>query len=72
YVAERIGWGHSSYEYAIAAAQKTGVKKLVLFHHDPHRTDQQLAAFETEFREMSTAKTGMEIIMAREGLTLEA
>jgi ribonuclease BN (tRNA processing enzyme) len=72
YVAERIGWGHSSYEYAIAAAQKTGVKKLVLFHHDPHRTDRQLAAFETEFREMATAKTGMEIIMAREGLVIEA
>jgi ribonuclease BN (tRNA processing enzyme) len=71
-MAERIGWGHSSYEYAIAAAQKTGVKKLVLFHHDPHRTDQQLAAFETEFREMATVKTGMEIIMAREGLTIEA
>jgi ribonuclease BN (tRNA processing enzyme) len=70
YGADRVGWGHSSYEYAIAAAQKTGVRKLVLFHHDPHRTDSQLAAFETEFREM--VKTGPEIIMAREGLTIEA
>jgi ribonuclease BN (tRNA processing enzyme) len=70
YGADKVGWGHSSYEYAIAAAQKTGVRKLVLFHHDPHRTDRQLAAFETEFREM--VKTGPEIIMAREGLTIEA
>jgi phosphoribosyl 1,2-cyclic phosphodiesterase len=70
YGADRIGWGHSSYEYAIAAAQKTEVKTLVLFHHDPHRTDRQLAAFETEFREM--VKTGPDIIMAREGLTIEA
>jgi phosphoribosyl 1,2-cyclic phosphodiesterase len=72
YEADKIGWGHSTYEYAIAAAQKAGVKKLVLFHHDPHRTDKQLAAFETEFREMVTGKTGMEILMAREGLTVEA
>jgi ribonuclease BN (tRNA processing enzyme) len=70
YAAERVGWGHSSYEHAIATAQKTGVKKLVLFHHDPHRTDAQLAALETGFRE--TVKTGPEIIMAREGLTIEA
>jgi ribonuclease BN (tRNA processing enzyme) len=70
YGTDKVGWGHSSYEYAIAAAQKTGVRKLVLFHHDPHRTDRQLAAFETEFREM--VKTGPDIIMAREGLTVEA
>ncbi|WP_010263736.1 MBL fold metallo-hydrolase [Treponema primitia] len=72
YEADKIGWGHSTYEYAIAAAQKAGVKKLVLFHHDPHRTDTQLAAFETEFRGMVTKKTGMEILMAREGLIVEA
>jgi phosphoribosyl 1,2-cyclic phosphodiesterase len=72
YGAERVGWGHSSYEYAIAAAQKTGVKKLVLFHHDPHRTDRQLAAFEAEFREMAASRTGLEIVMAREGLAIEA
>jgi phosphoribosyl 1,2-cyclic phosphodiesterase len=72
YGVDKIGWGHSTYEYAIAAAQKAGVKKLILFHHDPHRTDKQLGAFEAEFQEMVTAKTGMEIIMAREGLTIEA
>jgi phosphoribosyl 1,2-cyclic phosphodiesterase len=72
YEANRIGWGHSTYEYAIAAAQKAGVKKLILFHHDPQRTDKELAAFEAKFRETVTAKTGMEILMAREGLTVEA
>ncbi|MDR1248603.1 MAG: MBL fold metallo-hydrolase [Treponema sp.] len=72
YEAERIGWGHSSYEYAVAAAQKTGVKKLVLFHHDPRRSDRQLAALETRFRETASAGPGPEIIMAREGLTIEA
>jgi ribonuclease BN (tRNA processing enzyme) len=72
YEAERIGWGHSSCEYAIAAAQKAQAKKLVLFHHDPRRTDRQLAALETRFQETATAGSGPEIIMAREGLTVKA
>jgi phosphoribosyl 1,2-cyclic phosphodiesterase len=72
YKAGKIGWGHSTYEYAVAAAQKAGVKKLVFFHHDPNRTDAQLTALEKEYRKKVTAKTGMEIIMAREGLTIEA
>jgi phosphoribosyl 1,2-cyclic phosphodiesterase len=72
YRAGKIGWGHSTYEYAIAAAQKAGVRKLVLFHHDPHSNDAHLAALETEFQKTVTNKTGMEIIMAREGVTIEA
>jgi ribonuclease BN (tRNA processing enzyme) len=72
YELDKIGWGHSSYEYAITAAQKVGVRKLVPFHHDPHRTDKQLAALEAQFRKRVTAETGMEIIMAREDLTIEA
>ncbi len=38
----KINWGHSTYEHAIAAANRAGVKKLVLFHHDPDRTDDQI------------------------------
>ncbi|GHV77089.1 MBL fold metallo-hydrolase [Spirochaetia bacterium] len=72
YNAGKIGWGHSTYEYAAAIAQKAEVKKLVFFHHDPNRTDAQLRALETGYRKRVTAKTGMEIIMAREGDTIEA
>jgi ribonuclease BN (tRNA processing enzyme) len=71
YEADKIGWGHSSYEHASDAAQKAGVKKLVFFHHDPRRTDQQLAAIESEYR-ARMAKTGVEIFMAREGQRIEA
>lgn len=42
YLANRIGWGHTPMEHAIEAAQRNGVKKLALFHHDPDRTDEQL------------------------------
>ncbi len=38
----RVNWGHTSMEYAIAAANRVGVKKLALFHHDPDRSDEQL------------------------------
>lgn len=38
----RVNWGHSTFEHAIAAANRAGVKKLALFHHDPDRTDAQI------------------------------
>ncbi|GHV42860.1 MBL fold metallo-hydrolase [Spirochaetia bacterium] len=68
----RLGWGHSSYEYAIESGMRTHVKKLILYHHDPNRTDQQLEDLETGYRGSFKDKTSMEIIMAREGMILEA
>jgi len=32
-------YGHSTVDYAVALAEKAGVGRLVLFHHDPSRTD---------------------------------
>jgi phosphoribosyl 1,2-cyclic phosphodiesterase len=72
YASGKMGWGHSSYEHAINAAHKAGAKKLVLFHHDPNRTDDQLAEFEETYRRRIEGKTPVQIMMAREGLTLEA
>jgi phosphoribosyl 1,2-cyclic phosphodiesterase len=72
YKAGKVGWGHSSYEYAINTAHKAKVKKLVLFHHDPNRTDQQLEELETGYRRRIREKTPMELMMAREGLVVEA
>jgi phosphoribosyl 1,2-cyclic phosphodiesterase len=69
--AAHLGWGHSSYEYAVSTASGTGVKKLVLFHHDPNRTDAQLEDLEREYG-VSAAEAGVEVMMAREGLTIEA
>jgi phosphoribosyl 1,2-cyclic phosphodiesterase len=39
-----VGWGHSSLADAIEFADKSGVQKLVLFHHDPYHTDDELEA----------------------------
>jgi len=39
----RRGWGHSSWRQAVALAAEAGVGELVLFHHDPGRTDAAVA-----------------------------
>jgi phosphoribosyl 1,2-cyclic phosphodiesterase len=66
-----IGWGHSSYETAIANSLKTGVKKLVCFHHEPRRGDDELTGLEAEFRRRYASEP-LEILMAREGMSIEA
>lgn len=40
--ADRAGWGHCSMDDALLFGALAKVKKLVLFHHDPGRTDVQL------------------------------
>jgi phosphoribosyl 1,2-cyclic phosphodiesterase len=72
YKAGKQGWGHTSYEYAINAANKANVKKLILFHHDPNRTDEQLSSLEAGYQKRIKNKTPMEIMMAKEGLLIEA
>jgi phosphoribosyl 1,2-cyclic phosphodiesterase len=44
--ASRRGWGHSSYADAVAYAQVTGAKKLLMFHHDPTHDDDTLEEME--------------------------
>ena len=36
------GWGHSTWLEATRVARDTGVKQLILFHHDPARDDQMV------------------------------
>lgn len=40
----KAGWGHCSYTTAVKSAIYGQVKHLVLFHHDPLRTDEQINA----------------------------
>jgi phosphoribosyl 1,2-cyclic phosphodiesterase len=37
-------FGHATIDYALALAEDAGVGRLVLFHHDPGRTDDQVDA----------------------------
>ncbi len=36
--------GHSTVEYAVALAEEAKVRRLLLYHHDPDRTDDQIDA----------------------------
>ncbi len=35
----KIGWGHSTWDYAVNIGLKAKAKKLAIFHHDPTRSD---------------------------------
>lgn len=66
----RLNWGHTAMEYAIEAANRAGVKRLALFHHDPDRADITL----DELAEIycQPGKYGpTEIFFAREGMEID-
>ncbi len=71
YPAKR-NWGHSSVEYATDLAILAGVKRLVLFHHDPTRADQVVARMaQRMLRRARKQGSNLDIIAAAEGLDLE-
>lgn len=61
----KVGWGHSTWEAGVAVADAAGVARLVLFHHDPQRSDDAVDAIE---RAAALARPGT--IAAREGEAL--
>ena len=42
----RTGWGHSTWEEGVRVARAAGVRKLVLFHHDPDHDDAEVRRIE--------------------------
>ena len=40
----RAGYGHSAIDYPVGLAEAAGARSVVLFHHDPNRTDDQVEA----------------------------
>ncbi|HSE92091.1 MAG TPA: diguanylate cyclase [Methylomirabilota bacterium] len=65
----RVGWGHSTIEYAIAVARAAGVRRLALFHHDPSRDDAEMQRLEARARGGAIGE--VEVFAGREGLELE-
>ena len=70
YDSGKKGWGHSPIEYAVETAQRAAVKRLVVFHHDPRRTDSQINNISKQLG-CGKKEAKMEVIFAREGMTLE-
>jgi ribonuclease BN (tRNA processing enzyme) len=67
----RVGWGHSSVAHAVEFAQRAEVGRLVLFHHDPDRSDDGVEQIVDRARELWGAGPGDGPIAASEGMTLE-
>jgi ribonuclease BN (tRNA processing enzyme) len=65
-----VGWGHSGVGDAMEFADKADVRRLVLFHHDPYHTDDEL---ETLLAEARDKWPGMEerVSLAFEGMMIE-
>jgi len=66
----KTGWGHSPMEHAIESAGRAGVRKLVLFHHEPMRTDAEMNALAAKLCP-ACAGGRPEVLFAREGLELD-
>jgi phosphoribosyl 1,2-cyclic phosphodiesterase len=64
----RTGWGHSSVAHAVAFAGAARAKRLVLFHHDPLHSDDDLTALEARAAELWQGVRRPEL--AREGMRL--
>jgi phosphoribosyl 1,2-cyclic phosphodiesterase/DNA-binding response OmpR family regulator len=70
--AGKIGWGHSTVEYAVAMCRAAGAARLALTHHDPLRTDQAIEEIVRKIRDDQRGMaSGLEIFAAAEGQGLE-
>ncbi len=59
----RAAFGHSAVDYPIRLAEAAGAKAVLLFHHDPNRTDDQVA----EIERIAQKNTALPVTAAREG-----
>jgi ribonuclease BN (tRNA processing enzyme) len=65
---EHRGWGHSSYRDVVEFAIDAEVERLILFHHDPDRTDDALDAQLGLCHQMVKERNGsVQVMAAAEG-----
>ena len=67
---ERIGWGHSSVDDAVAFCRAVDAGHLVLFHHEPERSDRELELLEDRARDLAGPDRPSPSL-AREGMVIE-
>jgi phosphoribosyl 1,2-cyclic phosphodiesterase len=67
---DHVGWGHSCIGDTMEFAYKSNVANVVLFHHDPYHTDDEL---ESLLAEVHTKWPAMKdrVCLAWEGMTIE-
>ena len=66
-----VGWGHSTTLDAVELALEAQVERLVLFHHRPERTDDEVDRCLQACRSLAASRgSALEIIAAAEGMSL--
>lgn len=69
---KKRGWGHSTFNQTVKLALDAGVKRLVLFHHDPARSDRELAEIERAIRKsVQDRGVRLKVYAAKEGMQIE-
>ncbi len=67
----RAGWGHSSAVQAVELAHDAGVKRLVLFHHDPDHDDDAIERLGAEaFAAVVRLGADLDVTIAAEGRSI--
>lgn len=62
----RVSWGHSAADYAVRLGELAGARSVLLFHHDPTRTDSEIDAMVERFSDSPVRVTA-----AAEGMALD-
>jgi phosphoribosyl 1,2-cyclic phosphodiesterase/CheY-like chemotaxis protein len=69
--AERVGWGHSTGEYAVRTCQLVGARALALTHHDPRRSDDEVDRMAQAAQACLGDGPSLRVFAAAEGQALE-
>ncbi len=64
-------WGHSTAAYAVHVASQAGARRLVLFHHDPSHTDDDIDRILAAARRSGEVAERLEISAAFEGSSID-
>src|SRR6185295_10081338 len=68
----KLGWGHSTVDYATDVALAAGVVRLALFHHDPTHDDEAIKRMEdTQRARVTAAGSALDVFSAAEGMDFE-
>jgi phosphoribosyl 1,2-cyclic phosphodiesterase len=69
---KHTGWGHGCVDDSVTLALRAGVKKLILFHHDPGHDDKSIDAFVRQARALVKKLKGkLQVAAAFEGMTIK-
>jgi phosphoribosyl 1,2-cyclic phosphodiesterase len=63
-------WGHCTVDYAVHVAREAGARRLVLFHHDPSHSDDDIVAIERSASDYAARIGGPDVAAGYDGLEI--